>query len=68
MCAAWDSSSVPLPDFIRTTTFRWTLAAAGMFAAEGFSEVRLAAVVHDFRFTIAAGPGCTAEIARPQER
>jgi len=23
---------VPLPDFIRTTTFRWTLAVAGMFA------------------------------------
>jgi signal transduction histidine kinase len=32
MCAAWDLSSVPLPDFIRTTTFRWTLAVAGMFA------------------------------------
>src|SRR3984893_2340982 len=31
MCAAWDSSSVPLPDFIRTTTFRWTLAIAGVF-------------------------------------
>jgi signal transduction histidine kinase len=32
MSVAWDSSSVPLPDFIRTTTFRWTLAVAGMFA------------------------------------
>src|ERR1700719_131570 len=32
MCAAWVSSSVPLPDFIRTTTFRWTLAVAGAFA------------------------------------
>ncbi len=32
MCAAWVSSSVPLPDFIRTTTFRWTLVVAGAFA------------------------------------
>src|SRR5947209_7685670 len=32
MCAASVSSSVPLPDFIRTTTFRWSLAVAGMFA------------------------------------
>lgn len=31
MCAAWDSSSVRLPDFARTTTFRWTLAIAGAF-------------------------------------
>src|ERR1700720_2621036 len=31
MCAAWDSSSVPLPDLIRTTTFRWTLGVAGAF-------------------------------------
>jgi signal transduction histidine kinase len=31
MCAAWDSSSVRLPDFVRTTTFRWTLAVAGAF-------------------------------------
>src|ERR1700719_5411515 len=31
MSVAWDSSSVPLPDFIRTTTFRWTLAIAGAF-------------------------------------
>jgi signal transduction histidine kinase len=31
MCAASDSSSVPLPDFARTTTFRSTLAIAGAF-------------------------------------
>src|SRR5271170_124698 len=31
MCAAWDSSSVRLPDFARTTTFRWTLGVAGAF-------------------------------------
>jgi signal transduction histidine kinase len=31
MCAAWDSSFVLLPDFARTTTFRWTLAVAGAF-------------------------------------
>jgi signal transduction histidine kinase len=31
MCAAWDSSSVRLPDFVRTTTFRWTLAVAAAF-------------------------------------
>ena len=31
MCAAWVSSSVHLPDFTRTTTFRWTLAIAGGF-------------------------------------
>src|ERR1700730_8543465 len=31
MCAAWVSSSVRLPDFARTTTFRWTLAVAGAF-------------------------------------
>jgi signal transduction histidine kinase len=31
MCAAWDSSSVRLPDFVRSTTFRWTLAVAGAF-------------------------------------
>src|SRR5258706_15351488 len=31
MSAAWVSSSVGLPDFIRTTTFRWTLAIASAF-------------------------------------
>jgi signal transduction histidine kinase len=31
MCAAWVSSSVRLPDFTRTTTFRWTLVVAGAF-------------------------------------
>jgi signal transduction histidine kinase len=31
MSAAWVSSSVRLPDFARTTTFRWTLAVAGTF-------------------------------------
>jgi signal transduction histidine kinase len=31
MCAAWDSFSVRLPDFARTTTFRWTLVVAGAF-------------------------------------
>jgi signal transduction histidine kinase len=31
MCAALVSSSVRLPDFARTTTFRWTLAVAGAF-------------------------------------
>jgi signal transduction histidine kinase len=31
MSAAWGSSSVHLPDFARTTTFRWTLAVAGAF-------------------------------------
>jgi signal transduction histidine kinase len=31
MCAAWDSSFVRLPEFVRTTTFRWTLAVAGAF-------------------------------------
>jgi hypothetical protein len=29
MSAAWASSSVHLPDFARTTTFRWTLTIAG---------------------------------------
>jgi signal transduction histidine kinase len=31
MCAAWDSSFVRLPDFVRTTTFRWTLGVSGAF-------------------------------------
>jgi signal transduction histidine kinase len=31
MCAASVSSSVRLPDFARTSTFRWTLAVAGAF-------------------------------------
>jgi signal transduction histidine kinase len=31
MCAASVSSSVRLPDFMRTTTFRWTLVVAGAF-------------------------------------
>jgi signal transduction histidine kinase len=31
MSAAWGSSSVHLPDFARTTTFRWTLAVAVAF-------------------------------------
>jgi signal transduction histidine kinase len=31
MSAAWASSSVRLPDFIRTTTFRWALGVAGAF-------------------------------------
>jgi signal transduction histidine kinase len=31
MCAAWDSSFVRLSNFVRTTTFRWTLAVAGAF-------------------------------------
>src|SRR5207245_838589 len=31
MSAAWVSFSVHLPDFARTTTFRWTLAFAGAF-------------------------------------
>jgi signal transduction histidine kinase len=31
MSAAWVSSSVRLPEFARTTTFRWTLAVAGAF-------------------------------------
>ena len=31
MCVALVSSSVRLPDFARTTTFRWTLAVAGTF-------------------------------------
>jgi hypothetical protein len=31
MCVAWVSSSVRLPDFTRTTTFRWTLVVAGAF-------------------------------------
>ena len=31
MCGAWGSFSVRLPDFTRTTTFRWTLAVAGSF-------------------------------------
>src|SRR5215813_15646151 len=32
MSAAQVSSSVRLPDFIRTTTFRWTLVVSGAFA------------------------------------
>jgi len=32
MSAALDSFSVPLPEFTRTTTFRWALAVASMFA------------------------------------
>ena len=31
MSAAWASSSVRLPDFARTTTFRWALGVAGAF-------------------------------------
>jgi signal transduction histidine kinase len=31
MCVAWVSSSVRLPDFARTTTFRWTLLVTGAF-------------------------------------
>jgi signal transduction histidine kinase len=31
MSAAWASSFVPLPDFARATTFRWTLVVAGAF-------------------------------------
>src|SRR5467141_2954011 len=31
MSAAWVSSSVRLPDFARTTTFRWTLVVASVF-------------------------------------
>src|SRR6266850_253892 len=31
MCEALDLFSVRLPDFARTTTFRWTLAVAGAF-------------------------------------
>src|SRR6266849_141547 len=31
MCAAWASSSMRLPDFVHSTTFRWTLAVAGAF-------------------------------------
>jgi signal transduction histidine kinase len=31
MSVAWVSSSVRLPDFARTTTFRWTLAVSGAF-------------------------------------
>jgi signal transduction histidine kinase len=31
MSAAWVSSSVRLPDFIRTTTFRWAFGVAGAF-------------------------------------
>jgi signal transduction histidine kinase len=31
MCGAWVSSSVPLPEFTRTSTFRWTLAVSGAF-------------------------------------
>ena len=31
MFAAWGSSSVPLPEFARTSTFRWTLAVSGAF-------------------------------------
>jgi signal transduction histidine kinase len=31
MCAAWVSSSVPLPEFARTSTFRWTLAVSSAF-------------------------------------
>src|SRR5580704_9811277 len=31
MCAAWVSFSVRLPDFARTSTFRWTLVVAGAF-------------------------------------
>jgi signal transduction histidine kinase len=31
MSAAWVSFSVRLPDFVRTTTFRWTLAVAAAF-------------------------------------
>jgi hypothetical protein len=31
MSAVWVSSSVRLPDFLRTTTFRWTLGVTGAF-------------------------------------
>src|SRR6267142_7115975 len=36
MSAAWVSSSVRLPDFIRTTTFRWTLGIASAFVLYTF--------------------------------
>jgi signal transduction histidine kinase len=32
MSAGWGSFSVPLPEFTRTTTFRWALIVAGIFA------------------------------------
>src|SRR6266852_1915748 len=44
MSAAWVSSSVPLPDFIRTTTFRWTLANALSVFAANTPEQRLAEI------------------------
>jgi signal transduction histidine kinase len=31
MCAAWVSSSVPLPEFAHTSTFRWTLTVSSAF-------------------------------------
>src|ERR1700704_6457660 len=31
MCVGWGSFSVRLPDFARSTTFRWTLTVAGAF-------------------------------------
>src|SRR5205809_6921145 len=31
MCVVWDLSSMRLPDFARSTTFRWTLTVAGAF-------------------------------------
>src|SRR5882724_1986912 len=31
MCVVWGLSSVRLPDFARSTTFRWTLTVAGAF-------------------------------------
>jgi hypothetical protein len=85
MCAAWVSSSVRLPDFTHTTTFRWTLAVAGAFCVciwvvtkrfyrsdksrrteglgLGLNLVAAIVKLHGFRFAIAAGPGCTMEIA-----
>src|SRR6266478_4138011 len=46
MSAAWVSSSVRLPDFIRTTTFRWTLAIASALSvfAANTPEQRLAEI------------------------
>src|ERR1700736_708841 len=36
MSAVWVSSSVPLPEFARTSTFRWTLAVAAAFVLSTF--------------------------------
>src|SRR5476649_1557251 len=67
MCVVWDLFFVRLPDFIRTTTFRWTLGSfvVGIFLFAGFIYWQTAAflttnydyvISEDARVIAAAAP------------